>query len=166
MNEMLWFFFDTSAIVKRFHEEKGTEIVDKIIDSISEGRHRGIISALVILEFISACRRRVSSGDIIWREFIDGVMSFLKEATENFSMQAIDSSTYVDALDYIIKYGLSASDSVQLACINKITQTVEKSRLVLVCADIRLYESAEQEGFRALNPEHVTITRIDDVLKE
>jgi len=27
-------------------------------------------------------------------------------------MQAVDSSTYVDALDYVIKYGLSASDSI------------------------------------------------------
>ena len=93
-------------------------------------------------------------------------MSFLKEVTENFSMQAIDSSTYVDALDYVIKYSLSASDSVQLACMDKITQTIEKLRLVLVCADARLCESAEQEGFRALNPEHVTITRVDKILRE
>jgi len=79
---MLWLFFDTSSIVKRFHKEKGTEIVDKIIKSILGGKHRGIISALVILEFISASRRKVSSGDISWKEFIDGVMSFIKESTE------------------------------------------------------------------------------------
>jgi len=163
---MLWFFFDTSAIMKRFHKEKGTEIIDKIIESILEGKHKGIISALAILEFISASRRKVSSEEISWKEFIDGVMSFIKESTENFYMQVVDSSTYVDALDYVIKYGLSASDSIQLACMNKIVQTIEKSRLVLVCADVRLCESADNEGFRTLNPEHVTIKKMDEILKE
>lgn len=47
---MLWFFFDTSAIVKRFHREKGTEIVDKIVLSVLSAKHRGMISSLVVLE--------------------------------------------------------------------------------------------------------------------
>jgi len=49
---------------------------------------------------------------------------------------------------------------------NKILQIVEKSKLVLVCTDMRLCESAEQEGFRVLNPEHVTIKKTDEILEE
>ena len=93
-------------------------------------------------------------------------MSFLKESTENLSIQAVDSSTYVDALDYVIKYGLSASDAVQLACMSKVVQTVEKAKFILVCADEKLYGSAEKEGFRILDPEHVAIAKIDEILKE
>jgi predicted nucleic acid-binding protein len=163
---MLWFFFDTSAIVKRFHKEKGTEIVDKIVNSLLEGKHKGTVTPLVVLEFISASRRKVGSGEISWKKFKDGVASFLEESAGNFSFMSIESGTYTEAADYVIKYGLSASDSIHLVSISKISQTVDKSKLILVSADARLCDSAEQEGFRTLNPEHITDKKIEEVLAE
>jgi len=163
---MLWIFFDTSAIIKRFHKEKGTEAVDRIVSSILEGKHRGIISSLIILEFVSALRRKVSSEEISWREFIDTVMSFLKESTENFSLEAVESNAYGDAVDFVIRYALLAPDSIHLASISRTTRTLEKSKFILVSADKRLCESAEREGFRILNPEEVTSNRIDEILRE
>ncbi|MEM2897560.1 MAG: hypothetical protein QXG01_08360 [Candidatus Bathyarchaeia archaeon] len=42
MDEMLQFFFDTSAIVKRYHQELGSDIVDRIFESILNKRSRSL----------------------------------------------------------------------------------------------------------------------------
>lgn len=163
---MLWFFFDTSAIVKRYHKEKGDEIVDRITDSILEGSHKGIISALVILEFVSASRKKVNARELTWTEFVEGVTSFYREATQHFVLQSVDSSMYADAIDFVIRYALSSSDSVHLVSLNRIPETVDKSKVIFVSADKKLCDSAEQEGFRTLNPEQASADRVDKMLKE
>lgn len=43
------YFFDTSALVKRYHEEPGTERVDAIIEAFDAGEHvtQGDVEAIV-----------------------------------------------------------------------------------------------------------------------
>ena len=162
---MLWFFLDTLAIVKRFHKEKGTDAVDGIITSIVEGNHKGILSLLTVLEFVSVFRKKVNSREITWKDFIDTVAGFVEESTENFSFQAAESVMYTEAMDYVVKYSLFAPDSLNLAVMNRVAQTIEKAKLVLVSADRKLCESAEQEGFRTLDPEIVTGKGVEEILK-
>ena len=47
---MKYFFCDTSAIVKRYHEEKGTDYIDRLF----EGGDKIVISVLTIIETVSA----------------------------------------------------------------------------------------------------------------
>ena len=59
------YFFDTSALIKRYHEEKGTDIVDEIFDSDS----LIIISSLSIVEGVSALTRKKNEGKLSHEEF-------------------------------------------------------------------------------------------------
>ncbi len=52
---MKFYFFDTSALVKRYHSEKGTENIDKIF---IEDDRAVIISSLSITEIVSAMNRK------------------------------------------------------------------------------------------------------------
>ena len=163
---MLWFFFDTSAIVNRFHQEKGTEIVGTIVDSIVEGKHKGTVTPLVVLEFISASRRKVSTGEINWKKFKDDLASSLEESIASFGFLTIEARMYTEAANHVIRHGLSATDSLHLVSIGKISQTLDKSKLIVVSADARLCDSAEKEGFRTLNPKEVTSNPVDEILRE
>lgn len=48
--------FDTSALIKHYHDEPGTEVVDLAFDDLSKSR---IITDITLIEFHSAFARRV-----------------------------------------------------------------------------------------------------------
>ena len=51
-------FFDTSALVKRYYEETGTDTVDELI----EDNRTVVITSLTIIETVSAFRRKYNRG--------------------------------------------------------------------------------------------------------
>ena len=51
---MTVFYLDTSAIVKRYRTEKGTEFIDRLFKEIETSEHRLATSFLSVLEFVSA----------------------------------------------------------------------------------------------------------------
>ncbi len=55
---MSTYFFDTSALVKRYHREIGTEIVDAAFDDKNATK---IISDISVIEFYSAFAKKVCS---------------------------------------------------------------------------------------------------------
>lgn len=55
------YFLDTSSLVKRYHQESGTEIVDQLFE---ESEHRLIISDISIIEFYSAIGLKVRTGEV------------------------------------------------------------------------------------------------------
>ncbi len=57
---MKYFFCDTSAIVKRYHEEKGTDYIDRLF----EGGDKIVISVLTIIETVSAFKKKKNEGKL------------------------------------------------------------------------------------------------------
>jgi len=66
-------FFDTSALVKFFHEEKGTDIVTELI---LDHNNEVWISELGRLEFISAVFRRFRNKELDEERLNTAVNSF------------------------------------------------------------------------------------------
>ncbi|MGI6492660.1 MAG: type II toxin-antitoxin system VapC family toxin [Pelotomaculum sp.] len=69
-------FFDTSALIKFFHEENGTEMVTDLATNPENVIH---VSDLVRLEFISALYRRFRNKEIDARALNDVVSGFNEE---------------------------------------------------------------------------------------
>ena len=67
-------FFDTSALVKRYHQEKGTDVVDVAFEQ--EGVR--IISDVSVIEFFSAFAKKVRTGEITKEDFQVTIISLLK----------------------------------------------------------------------------------------
>jgi len=60
------YFLDTSALVKRYHPERGSAVVQR---AFAEPSARRIISDISIIEVHSAFARRVRMGEITQRIF-------------------------------------------------------------------------------------------------
>jgi len=58
---MEYLFFDTSALVKRYYEEDGSENVDALIENEES---TVVISSLSVIEATSAFRRKHNQGEI------------------------------------------------------------------------------------------------------
>ena len=82
-------FFDTSTLVKFFHEEKGTDIVT---DLILEQNNEVWISELGRLEFISAIFRRFRNKELDEGQLNTAVDSFENQIAE-FNVEPYDGTT-------------------------------------------------------------------------
>ena len=86
---MTAFFFDTSALVKRYYSEKGTGAVDEIIET---DQNRVVISSLSIIETVSAFRRKHNRSELS-EEAMNGLLSsFFQEALEEFLILPLEES--------------------------------------------------------------------------
>jgi predicted nucleic acid-binding protein len=139
-------FFDTSALVKRYAIERGTEAVDELID---ETERSIIVTSLSVIETTSALRRKQNVGELTEQRRDDLLVEFFREATGPFTLVPIDDG-FVRAFDLVLKDDLRTLDSLQLGTALELAgQDVE---LTFVCADGDLVDVAENRGLATLNP--------------
>lgn len=145
------YYFDSSALVKRYHSEKGTETVDKIIDELEKG-DESVISYFTILEIVSALRRKLKGKEITKKVFDMAIATFLSEVTDFFSVRPIDEHILSIATNLVIEHGLKAADSLQLATAKEIADFTGKS-VVLIASDKELLDTAALEKIETIDPE-------------
>jgi len=75
---MAIFYLDTSALVKRYKTEEGSEMVEDLYDNLPS-RNSLAISFLTVLEFVSAIGRLLRGGTISDEEFRDTLSTFSQE---------------------------------------------------------------------------------------
>ena len=108
-------FFDTSALVKYFHLESGT---DQVVELIDNTENQIWVSDLARIEFISAFYRKLRRGDIDSTQLEESLSSFDIE-WDQFNQQSL-SDTVITEADRLMrkkapKYRLRALDALQLA---------------------------------------------------
>ena len=133
-------FFDTSALVKHYHIERGSSIVNELMENYVVA-----ISELAILEMTSALNRRFLSGELTKRK-LEWVLERFYSDLENYVVVTISSETVSLATSLVLKHGLKTLDSLQLASALRIKDEVS----IFVTFDERLKNAAEKEGFTVL----------------
>ena len=142
-------YLDTSALVKLYVEEEGTERVvglTKDLDGV-----RAVILDVTLLESRSAVRRREREGDIAAADAERILKQIEEDASLSFLVQPSTSAVIEEAARLIDEYLLETYDALQLAGCLVVRQGLP-GPLTFVCADIRLCEAAALEGLPVLNP--------------
>jgi uncharacterized protein len=151
-------FFDTSALVKRYHREVGTDVVEAALSDHSITR---MISDIGVIECYSALARKVHTGDITEEDF----RATIKELVEDIQNGTIRLAFFGDsdkreAAVLIEKYGLSRNlrtlDAMQLAVIKRLGAQMIRD---VYCADRPFVDLITAEGFSVINPETSPETR-------
>lgn len=140
-------FFDTSALVKRYADEQGTQTVDRLIET---SENTIVITSLSVIEIASAFRRKYNRGEISEHQRNGLLVSFFEEATERFIVIPVDESVFEKAFDLVLEDDLRTLDSLQLAA--ALTLPTPSPEITFVCADETLVEVAEQHGLSTNNP--------------
>lgn len=145
-------FFDTSALIKHYAEEVGTDIVDRAFDNPHALR---IITEITIIEFHSAFARRMRMGQCDAEAF-EGVKSELAAdiADGHLHVEPLTDVDKAEAIRLIEHHGpsrgLRTLDAMQLAVMKRLGP--ENLRTVF-CADRLLVAILEVEGFSVIDPE-------------
>jgi len=155
---MQHFFFDASALAKRYHNERGSDVVNRLLDELlSSGPERVAISPLILSETISVLARYRNAGRIPAELFERAAASVLLEGRA-MDLQSVDDEVVLRSIPLIGRHNLNASDALylhQALDLDGLLQLMEHN-LVLVASDRRLLRAAEQEGLVTLDPEEAT----------
>lgn len=138
-------FLDSSALVKRYVTEAGTNY----IRGITGGEHRIAVSWLAFPETLSAVTRRgrgtQSSGDM--ERFRAQIKSdFLRFLVLDAAGDAIE-----DVEQIIARHGLRGADSIHLSTVLWFARTI-KGPVQFVVSDHELLKAATAEQLIVINP--------------
>jgi len=111
------YFLDTSSLVKRYHQESGTEIVDQLFE---ESEHRLIISDISIIEFYSAIGLKVRTGEVKSTAFSTLRKLFSNDVAQGvYQIVRFGEKEKEEAVRLLIRYAprysLRTLDAIQLA---------------------------------------------------
>mgnify|MGYP001582306992 CR=1 FL=1 len=136
-------FFDTSALIKRYIDEDGSDAVEEILGEQDEI----IVSPITKIECFSVIKRLLLEKAIIKKNY--DLLS--KEIAYDFKFfSIIDFSDILEkqALKLVDRYQLKPLDSIQLAsCL-----LAKKEISYMVACDDKLIYSSKKEGLRIINP--------------
>ena len=145
---MASYYFDTSALIKLYIEEKGTAAVLDVAEGLA-GDHRVILD-LTLLESRSAIRRRERAGDISGSAANQILERIERDGSSTFLVQPTN-SVIEEAARLLDAHPLRTMDALQLAGCLTIRHSTPPP-LTFVCADTRLCAAATMEGLATLNP--------------
>lgn len=140
------YFFDTSAVVKLYHQETGS---DRILPLYRDGEAI-VISELSKVEFLSTIHKKLRTGEITAATLIATRDRFYADCSGRFVVVHVASFIVDAALDFLNTYGgtnhLFALDALQIATLS----IVAEKDITFVCADKRLTMLVKTIGFPVL----------------
>ena len=147
------FFCDSSAIVKRYVNEIGSNFIDKLAD-INNG-NVVLLARITQVEVTAAIARRLKNGSITQVDAQNASAVFEHDLTNSYLTVEITPILLSSAVSLAAKYALRGYDAVQLAAaLEANTERLQKALLplTLVSADKELNHAAQAAGLRVENP--------------
>lgn len=140
------FYIDTSALVKRYRTEPGTEVVEELVSQrrLDEEFYSSYLTAVEI----ESVARRAVAGKLLRPAARRKLLGrFYEDIRDWLALQDITRETMSRAAGFAGQYGLRAPDAIHLAA-----ASVTEKRLV-ISSDKELLDACIAEGYDVLNPE-------------
>ena len=147
---MTFYYLETSALVKLYVRESGTERVLALANRTTENRLA--ILALTQVELRSAVRRRERNGEIPPLVATQLLEAFKRHLEQRFVSQMVNDFVLDVASALVDRHALRAYDAVQLAGYLALRGSTGTDVPVFVCSDDALLEAARLEGIPILDP--------------
>ena len=150
---MAGFFCDSSAIVKRYVNEIGSNFVDGLAD-LKSGNVI-LLARITRVEVVSAIARRLKNGSVTAADAQNAVAAFQHDLTNNYFTVEITPVLLSVAMSLATRHALRGYDAVQLAAALEANDERIANGLpplTLVSADTDLNAAAQAEGLNVENP--------------
>ncbi len=147
------FFFDSSAVTKKYVRETGTAWVINVFRPKS--LNRVYIAEIALVEVISALARRHRGRTLITADFTKVSNRFRRNFSANFLKIETNLSVIEQAAALAERHALRGYDAVQLASAVNLHLRRQKAGLpplVFISADNALNAAAQAEGLQIDNP--------------
>lgn len=132
------YFFDTSALLKRYHQESGSEKVNELL---SKSKGSFVIANITIAELTSAFVKKFHEGILRHPVLKHTLSQFAKDLLTDFWIIDLERHHVMQSRSLIVKHNLRALDGLQLS----VLLNLKSLKPFFVCADHRLLKAAQKE---------------------
>lgn len=149
------YYFDSSALVKRYAQEIGTGWVT-LITAPGTG-HTVLIAMVTGAEVAAAISRKVQEGAIASADGRQAMGAFRHHFNSQYVVSLITKSMMDRAMDMAEKHRLRGYDAVQLGValeLHTLRIRAGLPALIFVAGDNNLLSAAQSEGLVTENPNH------------
>jgi predicted nucleic acid-binding protein len=147
---LAFYYLETSALVKLYVRETGTERVLALAGRTAENCLA--VLSLTQVELRSALRRRERNGEIPPQVATQLLETFQRHLQARFVSQMVTDFVLDVASSLIDRHALRAYDAVQLAGYVALRSSTGTEQPVFVCSDQSLLSAASFEGIPVLDP--------------
>ena len=153
---MYYFYFDASALVKRYTEEIGSDKVDFLFQNVP--LNRLMCLAIGVAEVFSICVRKRNDGRIT-RHHFEQAVGYLDSEVINiesdFETIPVQNALIWKSISLMDIHSINSVDAILLCSALDIVTNLrdENNELVLIASDQRLLRAAQIEGLLCFNPE-------------
>lgn len=150
---MAAYFFDSSAIVKRYLIEVGSGWVSSTAD-LADGNEI-YLARITFVEVISAVTRKSRSSGLSATGAMKAIADYRHDFTNEYSLIEITPTIIEQAGDLAELHALRAYDAIQLAAALRIDAEMKSAgsfAITLVSADVALNTAALAEGLAVDDP--------------
>jgi uncharacterized protein len=145
------YFFDTSALIKCYVVEIGSQWVV----TTTAQNHQILISHITPIEMVSAFARRYREKALSERQMQAAMLVMERHIKRQYAVIHLSQNIETTAKDLLVQYPLRALDALQLATALDTQFQIQHAKLtplIFVSADTRLLGAAQQIGLEILNP--------------
>ncbi len=160
---MAIYYFDTSALLKRYVDEPGSNWIRQLCtasDADGERVHILLVGNITTVEVAAALsileRRKIVPKGIAERAY----RKFVADLPTEYQITEINSSLLSVAAELALHHPLKANDAVQLALALAAQKILQESdlELILLSGDAQLLQAARKEYLASDNPfEHTEL---------
>jgi predicted nucleic acid-binding protein len=140
-------YFDSSALVKRYLKEKGTDVVL----SLTTREEFVATSKLAYPELLSTFMRKNREGGLR-EEPLKSILNRLEADWLEFFIIEIHDELFPLVKSLIRKYPLKGADSIHLASALWL-ESMTKTEVMFIASDMSLLDAATKENLKILNPQ-------------
>jgi uncharacterized protein len=145
---MAVYFLDSSALVKRYRQEAGSEQVLALMDN----GERLVIARLAHVEVAAPIMRRGRAATISQSD-LEAALSILeRDVRDSFDLVELDSPVLERAVAMTRTHALRGADAIQLACALFARDDAAGVEFAVVGSDKELNEAAAAEDLTVLDP--------------
>ncbi|MEK6287662.1 MAG: type II toxin-antitoxin system VapC family toxin [Acidobacteriota bacterium] len=144
---MIW-FADTSALVKRYVRESGSEWVRREIRN-----HKVLIAQITPVEVAAALGKNLAKGKISEFSFYQARRRFLLHIKQHqYRIVQLSDRIIGEAMRLTSAHSLRAYDAVQLATALIAVGALDRSQFLFITSDSNLEKASFKEGLPSINP--------------
>jgi uncharacterized protein len=147
------YFFDTSALVKRYVHEIGSTWVEAVTDPANGNAI--YILCMTEVEVTSAITRRQRGGTLSATDAATALVQFRQDLANEYNTIEVTPALLMTAVALVETHGLRAYDAVQLATATMLQAyraTLALTNLIFASADHDLNTAAVAEGLCVEDP--------------
>ena len=142
------YFVDSSALVKRYRREAGSEKVARLLDAAD----LIAVSGLTRLEVSAALVRRGRNSGMSEQSLAGVLLTLDDDVRKSLDVIHLNVSLVEEATRLTRLYGLRAADAIQLACARLVRDESREQNLIFLGSDQELNAAASKDGFAVVDP--------------